>query len=225
MDIPPTAASQTVTGTQAGERPGAGSGTAAISSDFETFLKMLTTQMRNQDPLNPVDSADYAVQLATFSSVEQQVKTNELLSGLAAQAAGGMGELAGWIGMEARAPVAGHFDGAAPVALSYTPEPGAERHVLVVRDVQGEEISRDTLPADDGTAAWAGVDSRGRPVAPGSYSFEVESHAGDTLLGTQQAQVYARVTEARIEDGGPVLVLEGGARIAPDAVTALREGG
>jgi flagellar basal-body rod modification protein FlgD len=55
-----------------------GSG-AKISSDFETFLKMLTVQMQNQDPLNPVDSSDYATQLATFSGVEQQVQTNDLL--------------------------------------------------------------------------------------------------------------------------------------------------
>ena len=48
-------------------------GNSALSSDFETFLRMLTTQLQNQDPLNPVDSADFAVQLATFSSVEQQV--------------------------------------------------------------------------------------------------------------------------------------------------------
>ena len=53
------------------------SSNSALSSDFETFLKMLTVQMENQDPLNPVDSADFAVQLATFSSVEQQVLTND----------------------------------------------------------------------------------------------------------------------------------------------------
>lgn len=50
-----------------------------ISSDFETFLRMLTVQMQNQDPLDPVDSSDYAVQLATFSNVERQVQTNDLL--------------------------------------------------------------------------------------------------------------------------------------------------
>ena len=44
--------------------------TSAISSDFETFLKMLTAQMENQDPLNPLDSQDFATQLATFSGVE-----------------------------------------------------------------------------------------------------------------------------------------------------------
>ena len=58
---------------------------AVISSDFETFLKMLTTQMQNQDPLNPIESSDYAVQLATFSGVEQQVRTNQLLADLANQ--------------------------------------------------------------------------------------------------------------------------------------------
>ena len=46
---------------------------AVISSDFETFLRMLTVQLENQDPLDPTDSADYAMQLATFSGVEQQV--------------------------------------------------------------------------------------------------------------------------------------------------------
>ena len=53
-----------------------------ISSDFETFLLMLTTQLENQDPLNPIESQDFAVQLATFSGVEQQVLTNDLLSDL-----------------------------------------------------------------------------------------------------------------------------------------------
>ena len=55
-------------GTSAGAADGSA---AAESSDFETFLKMLTVQMQNQDPLNPVESTDYAVQLATFSGVEQ----------------------------------------------------------------------------------------------------------------------------------------------------------
>ena len=55
---------------------------SALASDFDTFLRMLTTQMQNQDPLNPIDSTDYATQLATFSGVEQQVRTNSLLADL-----------------------------------------------------------------------------------------------------------------------------------------------
>lgn len=69
-----------VTGSPAIPSPTSSSG--ALTSDFDTFLRMLTVQMQNQDPLDPVDSADYAVQLATFSGVEQQVRTNELLTEL-----------------------------------------------------------------------------------------------------------------------------------------------
>jgi flagellar basal-body rod modification protein FlgD len=84
---------------------------AVLSSDFETFLKMLTTQMESQDPLNPMDSAEFATQLATFSSVEQQVMTNDLLTGLNDQiGALGMAQLSGWIGMEARAEMPVAYD-------------------------------------------------------------------------------------------------------------------
>ena len=92
-----------------------------ISSDFETFLRMLTVKMENQDPLNPVDSSDYAVQLATFSGVEQQVQTNDLLRSLATQlVSGGMAQMAAWVGKEARAPTAAYFDGG---AITLAPNP------------------------------------------------------------------------------------------------------
>ena len=65
---------------------------SVLSSDFETFLKMLTTQLENQDPLNPIDSTDYAVQLATFAGVEQQVLTNDLLESMGGNS--GLGGLA-----------------------------------------------------------------------------------------------------------------------------------
>ena len=77
---------------------------ALIDSDFETFLRMLTVQLQNQDPLDPIDNSEYAVQLATFSGVEQQVKTNDLLETLGSQlGVMGMSELAGWVGKQARA--------------------------------------------------------------------------------------------------------------------------
>lgn len=201
-------------------KPAAGSGTAAVSSDFETFLKMLTAQMRNQDPLNPVDSSDYAVQLATFSSVEQQVLTNELLSGMAAQLSGGLKAVAGWIGMQAQVPVHGHFTGA-PLEISYTPAPGGDRQVLVVHDAQGAEVSRLVVPQGRTEMLWAGVGQKGQMLPEGLYSFAVENYAGDTLLGVDSAHVFSRVSEVRIEKGEPVLILDGGARVSPDEVTAL----
>ena len=56
---------------------------SVLSSDFETFIRMLTTQAKYQDPLEPIDSSEYAAQLAQFSMVEQQVKSNDILAQLA----------------------------------------------------------------------------------------------------------------------------------------------
>ena len=78
-----------------------------ISADFETFLKMLTTQMENQDPLNPVDAGEYASQLAMFSSVEQQVLTNDLLKDMTTKITDNAFQaMASWIGNEALAEAA-----------------------------------------------------------------------------------------------------------------------
>ena len=59
-----------VSGSAPATTPPASKADNRISSDFNTFLKMLTTQLKNQDPLNPMDNSEYAAQLATFSGVE-----------------------------------------------------------------------------------------------------------------------------------------------------------
>ncbi len=108
-----------------------------IGSDFNTFLRMLTVQMQNQDPLNPIESTDYAVQLATFSGVEQQVRANQILSQLSGQFnLLGMTQLAGWVGQEARAAGPVYYDGQ-PITLSPNPATTADSAVLVVTDAQG----------------------------------------------------------------------------------------
>lgn len=50
--------------------------------DYDAFLKLLVAQMENQDPLEPVSDTEYIAQLATFSNVEQNIKSNELLTEL-----------------------------------------------------------------------------------------------------------------------------------------------
>lgn len=195
---------------------------ALISSDFQTFLNMLTTQMKNQDPLNPVDSSDFAVQLATFSGVEQQVRGNQLLESLAAQlGVMGLTQISGWVGMEVRAAVPVAFDGA-PVTLSPRVETGANRAVLVVRDASGEEVQRADLTLPAAPLQWAGTAAGGRTLPEGLYSFEVESYADDGLLAVTPVESFASVIEARIEGGQTVLVLQGGVELPAAEVAALR---
>src|SRR6188768_883336 len=57
-------------------------GRAGIADNFDTFLSLLTTQLRNQNPLDPLDTNAFTQQLVQFSSVEQQLKTNDFLSAL-----------------------------------------------------------------------------------------------------------------------------------------------
>ncbi len=195
---------------------------AAITSDFETFLKMLTTQLQNQDPLNPIDSADYAVQLATFSGVEQAVKTNQLLEELQGQfGILGMAQLAGWVGQEARSAGPVWMDGD-PVTVSPAPATGADRAVLVVKDAQGRLVSREDIPPTTEAYQWLGAGTTGDPLPTGKYTLELESYLGDTLLRTAPVEAYARILEAQGGATGTTLVLEGGIKVAATAVTALR---
>lgn len=195
----------------------------AMSADYDTFLRMLTVQMRHQDPLNPIDSTDYAVQLATFSGVEQQVRTNDLLAGLAGQmAAQGLGQMAAWVGREARVegPVA--VDGA-PVTLDLAWPEGATRAELVVTDASGAEVDRRLLPTGTrGPVEWVGATADGMPFPPGTYAFAVEAFASEAPTGRTPVPAYARVDAVGLEDGALVLTLRGGARVPATSVTGLR---
>lgn len=197
----------------------------SISSDFDTFLKMLTTQMENQDPLNPVDSADYAVQLATFSGVEQQTKTNQLLEGLIGQfGISGMSQLAGWVGKEARSPAPVFFDGA-PVDITYAPNIQSDKTVLLVKNAAGEVVARETVPVSSAPYQWFGADATGDPLADGIYVLSLESYQGDVLLDTSAVQSYSQIVEARNGPSGATLVIEGGIEITAEMITALRSSG
>ena len=200
-------------------------GNNMISSDFQTFLEMLTAQITNQDPLNPIDSSDYAVQLATFSSVEQQVQTNELLTSLVTQISqSGIGELAGWVGMEARTAAPVVFDGT-PVTLSPLPALLADEAWLVVRDAAGNEVDRSKIGLDGAAIVWDGTDANGNPLPDGSYAFEVENHAEGSLLGSTPVEHYATITEAQHIEGQLILVLDGGVQVLSSDVVALRNSG
>lgn len=210
----------TTTPTVAAPEPAASQG---ITSDFEMFLRMLTVQMQNQDPLNPVDSTDYATQLATFSGVEQAVLTNDLLRALSAQlTSGGLADMAAWVGKEARAATSGYFDGQ-PITLAPNPALLADSAEVVVRNEQGVEVQRFDVPISADPIEWAGVAAGGFPYPSGLYSFELISSANGEVITQDAVEVYSTVTEVRAEGGETILILEGGIAVAATQVSALRD--
>ncbi|SEL26397.1 flagellar basal-body rod modification protein FlgD [Roseovarius nanhaiticus] len=220
----PLAIANGLTGTAAlGSGATAEKAKTTLNSDFETFLKMLTAQMKNQDPLNPVESTEFASQLAAFSTVEQQVLTNDLLTGLGTQMGVlGMGQLQGWVGMEARVKMPVAYDGA-PVALTLETRPGADLARLVVRDATGGIVHESSVPATGGAYSWHGLGEDGMPLESGTYSISVDSFQGDELLGSDPVASQARVVEARLSDGQTMLVMEGGQIVGARDVLGLRQ--
>lgn len=220
MDITQT---QQTTATALAQPTAAVSTATQINSDFEMFLQMLTAQMQYQDPLNPIDSTDYATQLATFSGVEQAVKTNELLTELTTQMGGGsLADMAALVGKEARAVGPAYFDGA-PMTLAPETTAIGDTQVLVVTDSAGREVGREAIPAGASDMTWAGVDANGAPLVAGLYSFAVETLSFGEVIARDPIPVYSRVTEVRFDAGQTTLLLEGGAEIDSGAVTALRD--
>jgi len=193
------------------------------SNDFETFLKMLTTQIKHQDPLNPMEGSDFAVQLATFSGVEQQVRTNELLQALVgADGGAGLAAYAGWIGREVRSTAAAWF-GDDPVRLEIAADKAADEVVLVTFDANGKMVSREAIGPGSGEVEWFGMDADGNRLPEGHYSFRIENWQGETKLSESPVESYSRVVGVEAGTNGAELRLAGGNSVAASAVSALRD--
>lgn len=199
------------------------SSNAVISTDFEVFLRMLTAQAEYQDPLEPIDSSQYAAQLAQFSMVEQQVTTNNLMQEmLSALGANDMASAANWIGMEALVQGPADYDGD-PVTIAPNPPITADEVTLIVTNAQGTEVQRLAMPLGAEPYVWDGRKPDGSPLTYGEYTFQIESKANGEVLVTEPALSYSRVTEARIENGETLLVLNSGYMILANNVAGLRE--
>ncbi|WP_245706382.1 flagellar hook capping FlgD N-terminal domain-containing protein [Ruegeria marina] len=194
-------------------------------SDFDTFIRMLTTQARYQNPLEPLDSSEYASQLAQFSMVEQQTKTNDTLVALVEKlGATDMARLSSWIGKEARAIAPAHFSGQ-PITISPAPLAAADKAFIVVRDSAGEIVDRFEVPISAEPVTWSGQDETGSLRPEGLYSFAIQSYEAEELLLEEASAVYHPVTEAQIEGNEVILILEGGQAILASMVTGVRANG
>ncbi len=193
------------------------------STDYETFLTLLTAQIRNQDPLEPVDSTQFVAQLASFSTVEQQIQSNAKLDAILAALNGGgaaAADLAGWIGKEVRAAAAAAFDGS-PVEVFTRPVEGADTARLVVRDSDNAIVASAAVDPQAEVVSWSGASELG-VAEPGFYSFSVESFREGQFLEARDGEVFVPVTEVRVENDAMVLVFADGEKVNADAIEAVR---
>lgn len=197
---------------------------ASLNADFQTFLKMLTTQMQNQDPLNPMESTEFATQLATFSGVEQQVRSNAFLEQIASGGGmGGLATLSGLIGMEALVPTSAPFEGAALTLRAQIPA-NARSAELVVTDSNGQVMAREPWPRDAPELQWQGRNMAGAILPSGRYHFRLDLTGPDGSLASAEVSALAPVKEVRVgADGTGLLVFSDGLEVAAASVRALRK--
>src|SRR6056297_2319454 len=120
---------------------------ATASADFNSFLRLLTAQLENQDPLEPLDSTQFVAQLASFSTVEQLIGVNEKIEDLAAQGSNARdpAALASWIGLEVGAPGAAFAAGGGPLTFAAPGRTDADAGVLTISRADGEDLTAEAI--------------------------------------------------------------------------------
>ncbi len=196
--------------------------TPAITSDYRTFLKMMTVQIQHQDPLNPMDPSDFSVQLATFSGVEQQVQTNGYLDQILGRLASiQFAQLSNIIGKEVMVSGNVNYQGSSIVVYPADTDK-SDQMFLVVRNTAGRLISRELIPSGHDAYRWHGIDSTGNYLPNGEYSLHIESWRDDSFVQEEPASYYARVIQAKGEAAGYSLSLDTGAEVLISDIMAIR---
>ena len=183
-----------------------------MASNFETFLSLLTAQLRNQDPLSPVDSNQFTAQLTQMAGVEQQLLTNDLLTSLlAAQQVGGLGEAAQYIGKEATAAWSAVKFQDGKASWSYELASDAKDATLQVLNSAGQVVwtgKATELKQGVHDFSWDGkTTGGGQAVEDGVYTLKIT--AKDAAAKTIESQVLVRgvVSQVEMYDGQPFLTI------------------
>jgi flagellar basal-body rod modification protein FlgD len=196
-----------------------------LADNFDSFLKILTAQLRSQDPLAPLDANQFTQQLVQFSAVEQAIKTNASLAELIAQGrAEPFGHGLDLLGAEVVA--AGEtvrLGEGEPARFHYRLAEPAAALTLRVRDGAGNVVWQGSGAGTAGVheVAWRGVDAAGRRLPDGHYRLEVEATGAAGAPVAVETTISGRVDGIELAGERLLLSVEG-ALVAMDAVRTVR---
>jgi flagellar basal-body rod modification protein FlgD len=177
-------------GTSGSSTSGVTGSTSGIANNFDQFLTLLTTQLKNQSPLDPLDTNQFTAQLVQFAGVEQQLRTNETLGSLLSLSAAGTATNAvGFIGATVTADgtttrlINGKADWKVNMASAGTA-------TITIKDSKGSVVQTltKTLTAGDQTYSWDGSTSVGTTAPDGEYSITIDAKnvAGESVTAKTQ---------------------------------------
>jgi flagellar basal-body rod modification protein FlgD len=209
----PATSTPAATAASATSANGAQSSSSALnqlSGNFDTFLSLLTTQLKNQDPTSPMDSNQFTSELVQFSQVEQQINTNTNLNTLITQGQSQIGAYATSYLGKAVSITNGNAsltNGAA--SWSYTLGTTAAQTTLTVSNASGNVVFTGPGQTSAGTSQfnWNGQDNNGNQLPDGTYKLAVTANAADGSGVTTTIASAGVVSEIDMTSGTPQLVI------------------
>jgi flagellar basal-body rod modification protein FlgD len=196
---------------------------SALSSNYELFLSILTTQIKNQDPLDPMDSSKYTEQLVQYSSVEQQIKTNDQLGNLlSVMAATTASSYVNYLGTNVVASGATTQlkDGEATWAYD-SPSSGKAR--VEIRNNLGAVVYAGDVDLAEGrdTFTWDGRTTAGSLAEEGNYSITIGRYDANNRPTVPVATEVEGTVEGVEFTGSGAILLINGSRIPAGSVISV----
>jgi flagellar basal-body rod modification protein FlgD len=214
--------------------PGAGAGTAgaqnALADNFDTFLTILTAQIQNQDPLEPMDSSKFTDQLVQFSGVEQQIKSNKQLEELLAATYSSAGaSLSGYLGQQAEIATAGAQLTGDSITWKYELPADAAKATITVTDASGKVLYSRAATADELNAGshgfeWDGTLKTGGKAEEGEpYWINVVAEDANGKSMTPNHSLVTTITGVDLTYGEPALTTPAGIFAYADIKRLMRQ--
>lgn len=189
------------------------------------FLKLLITQLKNQDPLKPMENTEFVTQLAQFSQLDQSTKQAQLLQqSLDAQTAALQFTLLPMVGRTISIDRPLTQLGNGPALINYTLDKNAATVRINILDQQGHTVrTLDYLdrPAGQNMTEWDGKDQNGTFLPAGIYQYALSAVDTNGASVITQSRAQLTVSGVRMEEGKAKLLV-GDLTVDPTAVVELR---
>jgi len=182
-----------------------------IASNFTTFLQLLMTQLKNQNPLDPLDTNQFTQQLVEFAQVEQQMKSNDQLSSLvslekSAQATTALAYVGATVVVDGS--TAQLTNGTANWSLNVTKPSTA---TITIKDSTGQNVYTGTVAVNPGTQnfTWNGRGNDGRLWPDGAYTLTATAVDANQQSVAISTEVQAVVDSVDLTQDTPQLSING----------------
>lgn len=181
---------------------------ASLGADYDSFLKLLTTQLKNQDPTAPMDANQFTEQMVSFTGVEQAINTNTNLEKLISMnSSSQMNDAVAYIGKEVEADGSAGLLSKGRAVFSYNLPRNATETTITITNADGKQVyvgsGAKTIGGHQFT--WDGEDADGNKAADGVFNIKVSGKdaSGKAMEATTSSK--GIVTAVTSSNGVPIL--------------------